>query len=101
MSVPGLPGCWSQGATEQEALQNIRDASRNTSQRSRTHSKAQHQNDILRCKYRMTPEELQRLLTDPDASLPEYRTDWKQCMELLGWEPERRSASRPPWGLSH
>lgn len=62
---------------------------------------AMYQNDILRCKYRMTPEELQRLLTDPDASLPEYRTDWKQCMELLGWEPERRSASRPPWGLSH
>jgi predicted RNase H-like HicB family nuclease len=25
-SVPGLPGCWSQGATEQEARQNIRDA---------------------------------------------------------------------------
>jgi predicted RNase H-like HicB family nuclease len=23
VSVPGLPGCWSQGATEQEALQNI------------------------------------------------------------------------------
>ena len=22
-SVPGLPGCWSQGATEQEALENI------------------------------------------------------------------------------
>ena len=26
--VPGLPGCWSQGATEQEALENIRDAIR-------------------------------------------------------------------------
>jgi len=23
---PGLPGCWSQGATEQQALENIRDA---------------------------------------------------------------------------
>ncbi len=28
MSVPGLPGCWSQGATEQEAIENIRDAIR-------------------------------------------------------------------------
>jgi len=26
VSVPGLPGCWSQGATEMEALDNIRDA---------------------------------------------------------------------------
>ncbi|MFP5248067.1 MAG: type II toxin-antitoxin system HicB family antitoxin, partial [Thermoanaerobaculia bacterium] len=25
-SCPGLPGCWSQGATEQEALDNITDA---------------------------------------------------------------------------
>lgn len=24
VSVPGLPGCWSQGATEQEALENVR-----------------------------------------------------------------------------
>lgn len=28
VSVPGLPGCWSQGTTEQEALENIRDAIR-------------------------------------------------------------------------
>ena len=28
VSVPGLPGCWSQGATEQEGLENIRDAIR-------------------------------------------------------------------------
>ena len=26
--VPGLPGCWSQGATEVEALENIQDAVR-------------------------------------------------------------------------
>ena len=26
VSVPGLPGCWSQGATENEALDNIKDA---------------------------------------------------------------------------
>ncbi len=27
-SVPGLPGCWSQGATEAEALENVRAAIR-------------------------------------------------------------------------
>lgn len=26
VSAPGLPGCWSQGTTEVEALQNIQDA---------------------------------------------------------------------------
>ena len=26
VSVPGLPGCWSQGETEKEALDSIRDA---------------------------------------------------------------------------
>ncbi len=28
VSVPGLPGCWSQGSTEAEALTNIQDAIR-------------------------------------------------------------------------
>ena len=28
VSVPGLPGCWSQGTTEDEAIENIRDAIR-------------------------------------------------------------------------
>ncbi len=28
VSVPGLPGCWSQGANESEALENIKDAIR-------------------------------------------------------------------------
>ncbi len=28
VSVPGLPGCWSQGATEEEALENIKEAIR-------------------------------------------------------------------------
>jgi predicted RNase H-like HicB family nuclease len=26
VSVPGLPGCWSQGATEAEALANVKEA---------------------------------------------------------------------------
>ena len=26
VSCPGLPGCWSQGATEAEAIENIQDA---------------------------------------------------------------------------
>ena len=26
VSCPGLPGCWSQGKSEQEALENIKDA---------------------------------------------------------------------------
>jgi predicted RNase H-like HicB family nuclease len=28
VSCPGLPGCWSQGATEADALENIQDAIR-------------------------------------------------------------------------
>ena len=28
MSCPALPGCWSQGSTEEEAMENIRDAIR-------------------------------------------------------------------------
>ena len=28
VSVPGLPGCWSQGVTEVEALENVKDAIR-------------------------------------------------------------------------
>lgn len=28
VSCPGLPGCWSQGSSEEEALENIRDAIR-------------------------------------------------------------------------
>ncbi len=28
VSCPALPGCWSQGETEQEAIENIRDAIR-------------------------------------------------------------------------
>ncbi len=26
VSCPGLPGCWSQGASEEEAIENIQDA---------------------------------------------------------------------------
>lgn len=28
VSVPGLPGCWSQGASEAEAIENVKDAIR-------------------------------------------------------------------------
>lgn len=34
VSCPGLPGCWSQGATEAEALANIQDAIRDYLQQS-------------------------------------------------------------------
>ncbi len=30
VSCPGLPGCWSQGQTEAEALENIQDAVKET-----------------------------------------------------------------------
>lgn len=29
VSCPGLPGCWSQGSSEEEAIENIRDAIKN------------------------------------------------------------------------
>lgn len=32
VSCPGLPGCWSQGTPEEEALANIRDAIREYSE---------------------------------------------------------------------
>ncbi len=28
VSCPGLPGCWSQGETEEEAIENVKDAIR-------------------------------------------------------------------------
>ena len=28
IGVPGLPGCWSEGDTEEEALENVKDAIR-------------------------------------------------------------------------
>ena len=28
VSIPGLPGCWSQGSTKAEAIRNIKDAAR-------------------------------------------------------------------------
>lgn len=28
VSVPGLPGCWSQGATEEDAVENVKQAIR-------------------------------------------------------------------------
>ena len=34
VSCPGLPGCWSQGDSEEEALENIHDPYRNISKRS-------------------------------------------------------------------
>jgi predicted RNase H-like HicB family nuclease len=37
-SVPGLPGCWSQVATEEEAIANIQDAIRIISSRARNYS---------------------------------------------------------------
>ena len=46
VSVPGLPGCHSQGATEQEALENAQSTKR---RRTITHRAAMPQSDFLPC----------------------------------------------------
>ena len=60
-------------------------------------SEAMYLNDIARCKYGVSNDELQRAAATPSSSLPEYRSDWKQCMGLLGWHTQVRRRSNALW----
>ena len=61
-------------------------------------SEAKYQNDTAQCKYGISNEELQRILATPTSLIPQYRSDWKRCMTLLGWHTQVRRRSNPPWG---
>ena len=61
-------------------------------------SEVKYQNDMARCKYGTSSEELQRILATETSPIPQYRSDWKRCMDLLGWHTQVRRRSSPPWG---
>jgi len=61
-------------------------------------TEAMYLNDIARCKYGIPNDELQRAIATPSSPLPEYRSDWRQCMGLLGWHTQVRRRSSPKWG---
>lgn len=56
-----------------------------------------YQTDFARCKYGMTPAELERIMDDPHKDFPPQRRDWKRCMQLLGWHTKVGSRSHRAW----
>jgi hypothetical protein len=61
-------------------------------------TEAMYLNDSARCKYGISNEALERAIATPSGPLPQVRSDWKQCMGLLGWHTQVRRRSSPPWG---
>ena len=56
-----------------------------------------YQEDTVRCKYGMTPAELQQLVDAASQPLPPQRRNWRQCMQLLGWKTKAAPRAHEVW----
>ncbi len=84
VSCPGLPGCWSQGETEEEALKNIQDAIREYLAATLAPEERYASADVaLRQPQYAAPTELRKSFGESGAiNIPSLR-DWRLWSETL------------------